>query len=154
MNTITFPSKRQNVWDINHALFVAGRMLALCQKFELTCKHSLSMVLFLKSLDEGRTLEEGWQKYDKSMKCFLGKICDNVKAIERIPKEAMDEIGKARDARNEICHELLVDTIVVSSDSWFKDFEKKGNYESRGAVLAHYIDLGCPAFPQKKTLLR
>lgn len=45
---LTNANSQNCVWDIKHASFMVGKMLVLCQAFEMICKYVLIGLLFAK----------------------------------------------------------------------------------------------------------
>jgi hypothetical protein len=140
--------KKDSTWDFNQALFIAGRMLLICQKFESTCKYSLSSLLPLLDEKEGFSLEEFIKKYTKNYRLFLRDLNNEAKK-SILSKGIISGINAAIKSRNFICHEFL-NEINYNSDTYFTKFCKKEKFKTKTDALAYSLEFGCPSFAKKE----
>lgn len=131
-----FPPLHQPFYNVENAYFIAGRMLALCQNFEMSCKHALSSVFAMEKINNTVfTLEDYGKEYDKNINMFLGTLKSLAKKNKYIDDDAIYSIEQAIKARNYICHELLLE-VIGASQAGYVDFlmEKKG-YSNEDALI-------------------
>jgi hypothetical protein len=161
----------QNIWNIEHALSIAGRILYLCQHFELTCKSLLSQLLsleptktdgyylqtILNSPDEFKRefkrIHDEYQKArTKNMELFLGDLRSEAKKKleDKLTKNTLDLIGEAIKSRNYVCHDLLQKMIRdVGSSSHFYEFQQRNSYSTKSTALIEYWNQGSPRYTLK-----
>jgi hypothetical protein len=98
-------------------LLATGKTLFLCQHFESTCKEIVTWFCVTKALIDkkfGLLSDEHKDYVDKLMHLFLDKSIRKLKDIPKIAsKEEIDILREAKESRNFICHECLIDLIYA-----------------------------------------
>lgn len=97
-------------------LLTTGKYLFLCQHFETTCKDIVMWLCLSKVLNENQFqfLSDEHKDYvDQLLGLFLGQSIQRLQGVFRgqIRDEDIAALRDAKDSRNFVCHECLLDLV-------------------------------------------